>query len=125
LLFAGRPSEAIEPIQRAVAAGRNEGWLWWSYAALALSSYLIGDYQGAVAAANRSRALLPDFPRTQAYAIAALAKLGMQEAAAEEAAEVRRRWPQFDAGSFDVLPLLPEQRAHLLDGLRQAGLALE
>jgi adenylate cyclase len=125
LLFAGRPSEAIEPIQRAVAAGRNEGWLWWSYAALALSSYLIGDYQGAVAAANRSRALLPDFPRTRAYAIAALAKLGMQEEAAEEAAEVRRRWPQFDAGSFDVLPLLPEQRAHLLDGLRQAGMPVD
>ncbi len=125
LVFAADGRGAIESLQRTVATGRHEPWLWYAHTVLAYALYMAGDFAACIEHANKARILNPDFPRNRAYAAASLAQLGRQGEAAAELAELRRKWPDFGARYFDHLQWPPEQRAALFDGLRKAGLALD
>ncbi len=122
LLFVPDTRDAMEPLQRAIAMGRHEPLLWHAHVCLARAVYMAGDFAACVEHANKSRMLNPELPRARAYAAAALAQLGRLGEATAELAELRRRWPDFGARYFDVLPLPLEHRAALFEGLRKAGL---
>ncbi len=122
LLYVPDTRDAIEPLQRAIATGRHEPLLWHAHTCLARALYIAGDFAACIEHTNKSRMLNPELPRSRAYAAAALAQLGRQGEAAAELAELYRKWPDFGARYFDVLPLPPEHRAALFDGLRKAGL---
>ena len=125
LIFVADTRGALEPLQRAIAMGRNEPWLWHVHICLTRAVYIAGDFAACVEHANKARMLNAAAPRSHAYAAAALAQLGRLGEAAAELAELRRKWPDFGARYFDVLPLPPEHRAAIFDGLRKAGLALD
>ncbi|MDQ3922077.1 MAG: tetratricopeptide repeat protein, partial [Actinomycetota bacterium] len=123
LACTGRPAEAAQAVELALRLSprdpRASVWL----PALAVSRYLLGDYEAAVAAARRSLASRPDWAPVHHPLAASLARLGRQSEAAEVFDRLVRlepdaleRMEHFARGFTD-----PAAGEHLLEGLRLAG----
>jgi len=116
LLHLGRIDEAIVPLElarrlepRAVRIN------------LALAYYLAGRYTETIAVADSLLARRHDHVALHAARAAALAQLGRIEEAREEADQVRRYSPTFDAEQW-VTRMAPEYTSKVHEGLRKAGL---
>lgn len=120
LMYLGRLDDAIAAMKLAARldpAGRALS----SEFSLALANYLQGHYGEALHIADRA---LERFPgAADLYAIRAAALAQMQKPAEAKLAcdNLRRFNPYFDPKTFGSRLVVPEQRAHLLDGLRKAG----
>ena len=87
-----------------------------------LAYYLKERYGDAVTVLRQSAKASTDYLYAHQILTAALGQLGRSEAAAREAAVVRRLDPFFDTGQSGSLFRDPADRAKLVDGLKKVGL---
>jgi adenylate cyclase len=120
LVWSSRPNGAITALETALRFDPNMApeALW----NLGLAYYLIGRYEDARTTLERSVAKNPNFVLSRIALAATYGRLEHGREAQREAAAVRKLNPFFDAGSFGQLFRNPEDAAHLVDGLRKAGL---
>jgi adenylate cyclase len=127
-LWGGRPREAIEPLQTAVRLSPFDPLmpLWLHFTARA--HYWAADYQPATVVAQQLRHSFPDFRQPYNTLIAALGQTGQYEEARAVLAEALSRFGE----AFHILmslplhelhELRPEDREHMIEGFRKAGLA--
>jgi TolB-like protein/class 3 adenylate cyclase/Flp pilus assembly protein TadD len=120
LVWSSRPDGAIVALETALRFDPNMApeALW----NLGLAEYLKGRYKDAKTTLERSVAKNPDFVFSRIALAATYGRMGQLREAHREAAAIRKLDPFFDAGRFGQLFRDPEDAAHLVDGLRRAGL---
>jgi adenylate cyclase len=127
-LWGGLPSEAIEPLQTAIRLSPFDPLIpfWLHFTARA--RYWSGDYEAAIAVACQLRQSFPGFRQPYNTLIAALGQVGRIDKAHGVLTEGLTRF----GDAFRVLMALPlsdlrelrsDDREHLIDGFRKAGLA--
>jgi adenylate cyclase len=125
LISSGRPKEGIAAIERSIRLDPRQAAARLNQIALAL--YYSGEYQAAVEAANRAIRSYPNYPNAYRWLAAALGQLGH----IEEAKRALERAIAIAPAAFDMyvrerVPWMrPEDHAHMLDGLRKAGMSEE
>ncbi len=124
--FGGRPREAIDPLRTAMRLSpfdpRVSSWLHFT----ARANYWARDYEAAIATARHLRHSHPSLVSNYRTLIAALGQTGkiveanavMTDAMERFGESFRRFW----LTSSDALEDRPEDREHLIDGFRKAGL---
>jgi adenylate cyclase len=127
LAWGGRPREGIEPLRTAMRLSPFDpsmsGWLHY----LARAHYWAGDYESAIAVARQLRNSAPNFRQAYATLMSAFGQLGQIDEAHAVMAEARERFGE-GFQHFMTLPLSvirelrPEDREHLIEGYRKAGL---
>ena len=122
LIFSGRLKEGLAALQRCVRLDPRRSAVRLNQIALGL--YLSREYEATVEAAKRAIRLYPEFPNTYRWLAAALGQLGRFEAAKvalEKAIAIAP--PAFDMYLRRRPPWIrPGDHAHMLEGLRKAGL---
>jgi adenylate cyclase len=127
-LWGGFPREAIEPLQTAMRLSPFDPLMpvWLHFTARA--RYWSEEYDQSIAVASQLRQSFPNFRQPYNTLIAALGQEGRVDEAHEVMAEGLKRFGE----PFRVLMALPlndlrelrsEDRDHLIDGFRKAGLA--
>ena len=121
LEWSGRAEEAIDEYKKALDFNAGIASTPYGITNLGYCYYLIHDYPEAIKIFQKALLAQSDF---SAYAglAAAHAQLGQTTEAEAAAAMVRRLWPFFEAASFVRTWRDAEDREHLLEGLRKAGL---
>ena len=120
LLWSGSVEAAIEALEMSLrldVAMPREVWFH-----LGLAYYLQENYAKASDILEAGMARRPDFPGYHIGLAAAYAKLGRHDAAAREAAAVRRSDPFFKVAAFGTGFRHPAHRQAIAEGLREAGL---
>ncbi len=125
-LWGGRPREALEPLQTAMRLSPFDPLvpLWLHFTARA--HYWAQDYVSSVAAARQLRHSFPNFRQPYNTLIAALGQTGQINEAHEVMAEGLERFGEgfrrYMSLPLDELrELRPEDREHLIEGFRKAG----
>jgi adenylate cyclase len=127
LIFSGRPKEGIAALERSIRLDPRDPRSAHRLNRLALGLYFTGDYVAAVEVANRTIRSYPDFPLVYRWLAAALGQLGRTE----EARKALKKAIAISPTSFDMyvrnrVPWMrPEDHAHMLEGLRKAGMPEE
>jgi adenylate cyclase len=125
LISSGRPKEGIAAIERSIRLDPRQAAARLNQIALAL--YYSGEYQAAIEAANRAIRSYPNYPNAYRWLAAALGQLGQ----IEEAPRALQKAIAIAPAAFDMyvrerVPWMrPEDHAHMLDGLRKAGMSEE
>jgi adenylate cyclase len=125
LISSGRPKEGIAAIERSIRLDPRQAAARLNQIALAL--YYSGEYQAAIEAANRAIRSYPNYPNAYRWLAAALGQLGQ----IEEATRALQKAIAIAPAAFDMyvrerVPWMrPEDHAHMLDGLRKAGMSEE
>jgi adenylate cyclase len=127
LIFSGRPKEGIAALEKSIRLDPRDPRSAHRLNRLALRLYFTGDYVAAVEVANRTIRSYPDFPLVYRWLAAALGQLGRTE----EARKALKKAIAISPTSFDMyvrnrVPWMrPEDHAHMVAGLRKAGLPEE
>ncbi len=125
LIFSGRLKEGLTALERCIRLDPRRSAVRLNQIALGL--YLSREYEAAVGAAKRTIRLYPDYPNTYRWLAAALGQLGRFEeakVALEKAIAIAP--PAFDMYLRRCPPWIrPEDHAHMLEGLRKAGMPEE
>jgi pentatricopeptide repeat protein len=127
-LWGGRPRDAVEPLQTAMRLSPFDPLmpLWLHFTARA--HYWAVDYPAAIVVAQQLRHSFPDFRQPYNTLIAALGQTRQYEEARAVLAEALSRFGE----AFHILmslplhelhELRPEDREHMIEGFRKAGLA--
>jgi adenylate cyclase len=125
LISAGRLKEGIAALERSIRLDPHRAAVRLNQIALAL--YCSGKYKAAVDTANRAIRSYPNYPNTYRWLAAALGQLGR----IEEAKQALEKAIAIAPASFDMYVRErapwrpPEDHAHMLEGLRKAGLPEE
>jgi len=126
-LWGGFPRDAIEPLRRAMRLSPFDPLtpLWLHF--IARAHYYAGEYDGAIAVARQLGRSLPNFRQPYNTLIAALGQIGRVDEAQgvmdEALARFGERFRYFMSLPLDeIRELRPEDRAHLIEGFRKAGL---
>jgi adenylate cyclase len=120
MLFAGRSEEAIQSFETALRF--NPHMDPSNLIALGLAYYVKRRYDDSITTLERSLARNPNIAFNHIVLAAAYAQAGRSEDATRAAASVRRLHPFFEADSFGDRFHNPADQAHVIDGLRKAGL---
>ena len=121
LIFSGRVKEGLAALERSIRPDPLRSAARLNHIALGL--YFSREYE----AANRAIRLYPDFPNTYRWLAAALGQLGR----IEEAEDTLKKAIAIAPAAFEMyisgrVPWMrPEDHAHMLEGLRKAGVAEE
>jgi adenylate cyclase len=122
-IFSGRPREGLVPLKRSIRLDPHNPALPNRLNLLALGFYFSGEYEAVVEAAKRAIRTNPNYPLPYRWLAAALGQLG-RTAEAKEALEkaIAIAPATFDLYVHQRVPWhLPEDHAHMLEGLRKAG----
>jgi len=124
LIFSGRPKEGVAALEMCIRLNPRDPFMPVRLLHIVAGLYFAREYEAAISAAKRLTQAYPDFPMPYRWMAAALAQLGRTEGAKE--------WLEkaisLGSASFDMYVrkrapwFRPEDHAHLLDGLRKAGL---
>ncbi len=127
-LWGGRPREAIEPLQTAMRLSPFDPLvpLWLHF--MARAHYWAKDYASSSAVARQLRHTFPDFRQPYNTLIAALGQTGQVNEARAVMAEGLERFGEgfrryMSLPLAELRELRPEDREHLIEGFRKAGLA--
>lgn len=127
LIFSGRPKEGIAALEQFVRLDPLDPGLAARLNQMAAGLYLCRDYEASVATAQRVIRSHPDYPLTYRLLAAALGQLERIDEAKQALEKAIASAPA--AFQFYVCKrppwMLPEDHAHMLDGLRKAGLPEE
>ena len=124
--WGGQPHEAIAPLQTAMRLSpfdpRMPGWR----SSIARAHYLAGDYPAAVSEARQTLNTSPNFRPTHITLIAALGQLGLIDDARGAMADALKRFGEdfrhrMSAPPSEIPSWRPDDREHLIEGWRKAG----
>jgi adenylate cyclase len=124
--WGGRPREAIESFRTVMRLSpfdpRTPAWLY----ATARAHYWAGDYEAAITTARQLRNSAPNYRQAYTTLIAAFGQTGQVEEARTVMAEALKRFGEgfhffLSLPPDKILELRPEDREHLIDGFRKAG----
>src|SRR5271165_4712451 len=127
LTFSGRPKEGLAALETCIRLDPRAPTLAIRLNQMALGLYYSREYAAAVEVAKRAIRSYPDFPLPYRWLAAALGQLGR----IGEAKEALEKAITVVPGSFDMyvrerVPWMrPEDHAHMLEGLRKAGMPEE
>jgi pentatricopeptide repeat protein len=127
LAWGGRPRDAIDSVRTAMRLGPFDPRLpiWWHI--MARAQYWLGDYEAAIVTARQLRHSAPNFRQAYATLLSAFGQTGQIDEAHAVMAEARERFGE-GFQHLMTLPLnlirelRPEDREHLIEGYRKAGL---
>jgi tetratricopeptide (TPR) repeat protein len=126
--WGGRPREAIESLRTVMRLSpfdpRMPAWLH----ATARAHYWAGDYEAAITTGRQLRHSAPNYRQAYTTLVAAFGQTGQIYEARAVMTEALERFGEgfhffLSLPSDKVLELRPEDREHLIDGFRKAGLA--
>jgi adenylate cyclase len=127
LIFSGRPKEGLAALERSIRLDPRHPRSAVRLHHVAIGLYFCRDYEAAIEAAKRTIRAYPEFPNTYRWLAAALGQTGR----IEEAKEALEKAITIAPAAFDmyVRRRVPWQRpkdhAHMLQGLRKAGMPEE
>jgi adenylate cyclase len=125
LIFAGRPAEAIDELEKAIRLNPSNPLYLASYlTGLGVAYSMTGRVEEAITALKRAVSLVPNFSLPHESLASIYSALGREEEAQAEAAEVMRLNPRFSLeGLKQRLPVKdPADLERYLASLRKAGL---
>jgi len=123
LIFSGRPKEGLAALQTCIRLDPRHPTMARSLLHVTIGFYFCREYEAAVEAAKRAIRSYPEFPLVYRWLTAALGQIGR----IEEAGKALEKAIGVAPASFDMyvrkrVPWMrPEDHAHMLEGLRQAG----
>jgi adenylate cyclase len=127
LIFSGQPKEGLTSIQRCLRLDPRGPGVAGYLLMMTIAHYLYHDYDAAVEVARRTALLYPDYPNIYRWLAAALGQLGRTD----EARGALEKAIAISPASFDMYVRKhvpwhrPEDHAHMLEGLRKAGVPEE
>lgn len=107
---------------RALRTSLRDPWVAFDLAGTAGAHYFAGRYAEAVKWARQSAQVRSGFHSGQRLLCASLAQMGQIEEARAAMSTLRQLQPNLSVASVQAFPYAPGPLAHLLDGLRKAGL---
>lgn len=123
LNYLGEPAASREASETALRLSPNEPISWHCMGSLAHAHYNLKDYERTVEVADRAIATRYGYLFGRVLRTAALGQMGRADWAGQSLAEITDRLPDFSPAAFDYYPfVIEEQRRHLIEGLRKAGL---
>ncbi len=124
LIFAGRPREGLAAIDTCMRLDPRDPFRVVRLLHRACGLYFCRDYEASIEAAKQLLRSYPDFPMIYRWPAAALGQLGRTEEAKEALEKAISRAPAaFEMYVRNRAPWFrPEDHAHLVEGLRKAGL---
>jgi adenylate cyclase len=127
LIFSGRSKEGTASVYQCVRFDPYDPLLRVRFLHITIGRYFSGEYTEAVEAARRAIRAFPNFPRPYRWLPAALGQLGRTEEAGQALEKAIAVAPiSFDTYARERVPWMrPEDHAHMLEGLRKAGLPEE
>ena len=125
LIFSGRPKDGLAALERSIRLDPRQSAVRLNQIALGL--YFLREYEAAIEAATRAIRSYPDRPHSYRCLAAALGQLGRTEEAKEALEKAIAIAPAFfEMYVRERVPWVrPEDQAHMLEGLRKAGLPEE
>jgi adenylate cyclase len=123
LIFSGRPREGAAALEKFIRLDPRDPGLASRLHQLAVGLYFARDYGASLAAAQRVIRSYPQYPLTYRWLAAALGQLGRSA----EAKEVLEKAIAVAPAEFDFYVrkrapwMRPEDHAHMVEGLRNAG----
>ena len=126
-LWAGRPRDAIAPLRTAMRLSPFDPLIPFWLHFMARAYYCAGDYVASIAAARQLRNSVPNFRQIYNTLIAALGQTGQIDEARVVMAEALERFGEgfrryMSLPLNELRELRPEDREHMIDGFRKAGL---
>ena len=127
LIHSGRPEEGLAAIERSARLDPSIKHSAGTMSQLAMGFYLCRDYEAAIAAAKGAIREHPEYPNTYRWLAAALGQVGR----IEEAKEALEKAIAVAPAAFEMYVRQrvpwhrPEDYAHMLEGLRKAGMPEE
>jgi adenylate cyclase len=124
LIFSGRPKEGLTALETCIRLNPRDPFLSVRLLHIVCGLYFAREYEAVIKAAKRLTQAYPDFPMIYRWPAAALGQLGRTEEAKEWLEKAISLAPTiFDMYVRKRVPWFrPEDHAHLLEGLRKAGL---
>jgi adenylate cyclase len=127
LISAGRSKEGVAALERSIRLDPGGRRSAVRFNQIALALYFTGEYHAAVDAANRAIRSSPNYPNPYRWLAAALGQLGRIEEAKQALEKAIAIAPAaFDMYVRERVPWRrPEDHAHMIEGLRKAGVPEE
>ena len=127
LTFSGRPKEGLASLETAIRLDPHGSQVAVKMNQVAIAQYYSGDYDAAVETAGQVIRSYPDYPLAYRWLAAALGQLGRSAEARQALAKAIAVAPaSFDIYVRNRVPWTrPEDHAHMLEGLRKAGMPEE
>ncbi len=123
LNFAGQPERSIANNEIAIRANPRDPSIFYRYTGLALSYFLLEDYETAIDWARKSVLFKPDWYQGHAVLVAALVRLGAVPEAKSALSDYRAKSITASLQEIKELPFRDaEQRQLLINALVEAGL---
>jgi uncharacterized protein (DUF433 family) len=120
LIYSGRPKEGLAALEKYLRLGRRDPLRGIQLLHVAVGNYFCREYEAAVEAARQVIRSYPDYPLPYRWLAAALGQLGRCDEAREALAKVSPA--SLDMYVRNRVPWQrPEDRDHMLEGLRRAG----
>lgn len=125
LAYVGEPDQARAHIVRAMQQSPKAPYTWWLWQTQAGIELVAGNYERAVAAAQRSDTLQPDFLPTVVLQAASHGLVGQEEKARLVGKRLMSLWPEASLSRmrFALESDDPEYVERMIEGLRVAGIA--
>jgi adenylate cyclase len=124
--YGGRPGEAVEPLRTAMRLSPFDPlrFLWLIY--LSRAQYWMHDYKAAIVTCRRLQQSYPNLFQSYTGLMASLGQMGRIDEARAVMAEAQERCGERLRSWMSLPPdktgeLRPEDREHLIEGLRKAG----
>ena len=123
LIFSGRPREGLVALERSIRLAPHNPMAHIRFNLAAMGSYFSRQYDAAAEVAKRAVRSYPEYPLPYRWLAAALGQLGRTAEAREALDKAMAVSPAlFDVYVRQRMPWhRPEDYAHMLEGLRQAG----
>jgi adenylate cyclase len=124
LAFSGCPKRAIAALESNIRLDPRDPQLAIRLNQIALAHYFSREYENVVEVAKQTTRSYPDYPHIHRWLAAALGQLGRTDEAREALDKAISTAP----GAFDMFVrhcvpwMRPEDHAHMLEGLRKAGM---
>jgi len=124
LTFSGCPKQGIAALERNIRLDPRDPQLAIRLNQMALAHYFSREYAKTVEVAKRTIRSYPDYPHIHRWLAAALGQLGRTD----EATEALEKAISTGPGAFEMFVrhrvpwMRPEDHAHMLEGLRKAGM---
>jgi adenylate cyclase len=127
LIFSGHPKEGVAALERSTSLDPRDPRSALRLSRMALGLYFSAEYEASVEASKRAIRSYPGFPNPYRWLAAALGQLGRIEKAKEALDQaIAIRPTAFERVVRGRLPWMrPVDHAHMVEGLRKAGLPEE